>query len=167
MIINDFSMHNQNLAEHQTRMYYEQYYLYSRKLLVLDDLNKLLDAVAGELIDHGFPSAYLVLYEDPKPYKYPDPAPQYSRLIMAYQEKKRIESNESGLRFLTESILPDKIWQDCFTEPGNNFYCIIESLNLDEKQIGYIIFGISGRMNDLTYWLKNVISNALLRILNY
>ena len=40
MIIDDFTMHKQNLTEYQTRMYYEQYFLFSRKLLVQNDLEK-------------------------------------------------------------------------------------------------------------------------------
>ena len=39
----------------------------------------------GDLLPRlDVPSAYLALYEDPQPYEYPQPAPEWSRLMLAY-----------------------------------------------------------------------------------
>ena len=167
LLINYFSMHKQAFAKFQIMTDYEKYFLFSSRILSSSNREELLNVMAKELSANHFPFAYLVLYENPKPYKYPDPAPLYSHLVMAYTEKGRIKLDESGIRFLTEKILPDNIWREYFSASENSNYCIIESLALDRKQIRYIIFGISGQPNEITYWLKNVISNSLQRAIYY
>ena len=161
LFIDDFIMHNQALSIFHTRKQYEDYRLFSRGLLSTLDLKKLLNILFKELSRNNIPYAYLVIYEKPGAYKYPDPIAKWSRLIMAYSEKERIDMDESGIRFRTKNILPEKIWQEYFTFMKNNYYCIIESLSFEGKQMGYMVFGVSGKPSDFTYWLKNIISISL------
>ena len=167
LFINDYSLHNQSMTIFQNRIHYEDYRLFSQKLLSTFELKELLEVMVKELSGNRIPFAYLVLYENPKPYKYPGPIPRWSRLVMAYTENGRIEINEAGLHFQTKHFLPDNIWQNYFIALKNNYFCIVESLAIEGQQLGYMVLGLSGKLTAVSYWLKNVVSISLQGALNY
>ena len=52
-------------------------------LITAFDLEELMNGLAEKLPGLGIPSCYLALYENPQPYEYPQPAPEWSRLMLA------------------------------------------------------------------------------------
>src|SRR5690606_26723706 len=58
-------------------------------LITTFDLNRLMDVLAEHLPKLGIPSCYLSIYEEPRRYHFPDPAPEWSRLVLAYDERGR------------------------------------------------------------------------------
>jgi DNA-binding LacI/PurR family transcriptional regulator len=53
-------------------------------LITTFDVKDLMGVLVDGLPRLDIPSAYLSLYEDAQPYTYPEPAPEWSRLILAY-----------------------------------------------------------------------------------
>ena len=89
------------------------------------DMNQLMDTVARELPRLGIPSCYLALYEDPQ-----TPA-AWSRLIMAYNEKGRVELEPDGVRFKSCELLPDDLW------PREKQFCwVVEPLYFQKNSVG-------------------------------
>ncbi|MDO8835463.1 MAG: hypothetical protein Q7V01_07695, partial [Vicinamibacterales bacterium] len=59
-------------------------------LLETIDVASLMDALAAGLPALGIASCYLSLYASPTPYRYPGPAPEWSRLMLAYRDHSRM-----------------------------------------------------------------------------
>ena len=118
---------------------------------------ELMDVIARDLPKLGIPSCYLVLYQDPPayPYTYPQPAPEWSRLILAYNEHGRMELEQEGRLFRTRQLVPEGVL------PQDRSYCmIVQSLYWNEKQFGFILFE-AGPHEDIYNVLRAQISNAL------
>lgn len=90
----------------QTEIYTQRLHSVGATLITTFDLRGLMDVLAAELPKLGIPSCYLALYEDPQSYCYPQPAPEWSRLILAYAENGRIPLDSAGQRFATRDLLP-------------------------------------------------------------
>ena len=78
------------------------------------DLNDLADILARELPRLGISRGYLSLYENPQPYQYPQPVPEWSRLVLAYDERspagsRGLSLEAGGRRFPSRQLVPPDI----------------------------------------------------------
>ncbi|MDY0091972.1 MAG: sigma 54-interacting transcriptional regulator [Candidatus Vecturithrix sp.] len=126
-------------------------------LLITFHIEELMDVLAAELPRVNIPACYLALYEEPQPYRYPQRPPEWSRLVVAYDENGRIALPAGGQRFRSSRILPDPLF--CRESP---YALDVWPLYFREAQLGFIIFDIKTSQNRSIYnTLRKQISNAL------
>jgi DNA-binding LacI/PurR family transcriptional regulator/anti-anti-sigma regulatory factor len=125
-------------------------------LITTFDMGQLMDVLAEGLPRLGIPCAYLSLYEDPQPYKYPQPAPEWSRLMLAYDEKGRVDLEAGGRRFPSRQLLPQGLWPQ-----GRRYSFLVEPLYFRENQLGFALFEVGPRDGTVYEVLRGQISNAL------
>jgi PAS domain S-box-containing protein len=128
----------------------------SVSLLTTLDINTVMDTLVNELPGLGIPSCYLSLFENPRPYQYPDPAPEWARLILAYGPQGRIPLESSGQRFPTRQLIPDELWPQ---DRACSF--VLLSLHFQEEQIGLLVFESGSRKGRMYETLRMEISSAL------
>jgi putative methionine-R-sulfoxide reductase with GAF domain len=105
-------------------------------LATASTIAQLTDGLVQELVRLDIPRCYLALYEGPQPYKYPKPAPEWSRLVLAYDDAGgRAELEVGGRRFPTRQLLPEGIL------PQDKRYSLIaKPLFFGESQWGFALF---------------------------
>jgi signal transduction histidine kinase/DNA-binding LacI/PurR family transcriptional regulator len=120
-----------------------------RNLASTFDIWKLADILIEALPRLGIRECYLSLYEAPAAYRYPDPAPEWSRLVLAYEGLEDRRFGREGLRFRTGEIIPAQIGRR-----GEAKNLLVLPLHFEERQIGFIVFGAeAGLLNGTTYSL--------------
>ncbi|MBN1889045.1 MAG: substrate-binding domain-containing protein [Thermoflexales bacterium] len=132
-----------------------------QRLLSTLNIADLMDALAEDLPRLGIRSAYLSLYQDPPAYEFPQPVPQWSRLILAYNSQGRSVLPPEGLRFPTQELLPQDF---CMFAEARGM--VVEPLYFQREQIGFALFEI-GAKDDVAYeilrrYLSNTLQGALL-----
>jgi rsbT co-antagonist protein RsbR len=128
----------------------------SLSLLTTLDINTLMDTLVHELPGLGIPSCYLSLFEDPQLYQYPDPAPEWARLILAYGPQGRVPLELPGQRFPARQLIPDELWPQ---DRACGF--VLLSLYLQEKQMGFVLFESGARRGRMYETLRTQIGSAL------
>jgi PAS domain S-box-containing protein len=128
----------------------------SQRLITAMNVDKLVDVLAEELPGLGISSCYLSLFEDPSSYKFPDSAPEWAHLILAYDEQGRKSIESGGKRFQAQRIVPDELWP---TNTNVNF--VVQALFVQEIPLGFIVFEGSSRDGSLLEALRVQISSAL------
>lgn len=127
-----------------------------RALISCVDLAEITDILAARLPQLGIRRCYLALYENPPAFEYPQRAPEWSRLHLAYTETERLDLPAEGLRFPTCQFLP----QDAL--PQHERYTLIaEALYFRQTQIGFIVFDYGARDVQIYTMLQSQISSAL------
>jgi len=114
------------------------------------DLTGLLDAIAWELPRIGIKACYLSLYENPGV-----PA-GWSRLILAYDEKGRIELPPEGKRFPSYQLTPDGILQR-----KRGYGIVVEALYSKEEQLGFVLLEVDPPKTSVCGVLRRLLSSAL------
>ncbi len=100
-------------------------------------------------------SAWLSLYEDPAPYRFPEAAPEWSRLVLAIKDGVRVPLPEGGVRFRSKSLAPDGFLP---SEPG----CFaVEPIRFHSDQIGFIVMAAAAGRGKLYSALSAEISAGL------
>jgi anti-anti-sigma regulatory factor len=112
--------------------------------------------LAERLPGLGIPSCYLALYENPQPYVYLQPAPEWSRLMLAYTDQGRIALEPEGRRFRSHEILPEDV-----LPAGRQFNLVMEPLYFQKNQLGFIVFEARSRNGAMYAALRTDISSAL------
>ena len=120
------------------------------QLISTFDVQKLLETLEYELPGLHIPACYLALYERPE-------APtEWARLIMAYNERGRIELPPDGFRFLSNDVLPEKFL------PGTRRYTmVVESLYHHQDQLGFVVFEAGPVDGSVYAALRDLLSSAL------
>jgi PAS domain S-box-containing protein len=114
------------------------------------DIEQLMNVIARELPHLGIPSCHLSLYEDPQ-----SPA-EWSRLILAYNDKGRLELEPGGQRFRSCTLVPaGMLPQD---RPCS---FVVESLHFQENHLGFVLFEVGPRDGAIYETLQGQISSAL------
>jgi PAS domain S-box-containing protein len=137
-------------------------------LITTLDLADSLDVLAEGLPRVGIPSAYLALYEDPQPYAYPQSAPGWSRLMLAYDEANtsgsegdskgttRVDLGVEGRRFPSHRLVPEDLL------PQDRQYClVVRPLFFQQNQIGFVLFEAGTRELATCEMLSTQISSTL------
>ncbi|MBN1889619.1 MAG: substrate-binding domain-containing protein, partial [Thermoflexales bacterium] len=125
-------------------------------LITTFDVGELMDTLAQNLPGVGIPSCYLSLYEAPPPYQYPQPAPEWSWLILAYNKKGHIELETGGQRFRSRELMLKKLWPQ-----DRPFSFVVESLYFQESQLGFVLFEVGPREGATYKALCTQISSAV------
>jgi serine phosphatase RsbU (regulator of sigma subunit)/putative methionine-R-sulfoxide reductase with GAF domain len=128
----------------------------SASLLTTLDINTVTDTLSNELPGLGIPSGYLSLFEDPRPYQYPDPAPEWARLVLAYGPQGRTPLESPGQRFPTGQLIPDELWP---RDRACSF--VLMPLHFQQEQIGFALFESGSRRGRVYETLQTQISSAL------
>ena len=145
-------------ADRQVQMYYrlqaeqlvDTLSEVSQELITTFDLAALMDMLAWRLPRLNINSCYLALYESEQM------PPEWSRLILAYIDKKRIELSRHGDRFRSYQLAPDGLL------PQEKRYTMaVFPLFFQERQIGFVLFEIKQRMGRVYELLRAQISSAL------
>jgi GAF domain-containing protein len=128
----------------------------SSDLIATFEVERLMDVLAKGLPKLGIPSCYLALYEDPQPYQYPQPAPEWSRLILAYNEEGRVALEPEGRRFSTQHLVPEGML------PTHRRYTIVlQPLYFQDIQIGFVLFEVGPQDWSVYEVLRGEIASAL------
>ena len=127
----------------------------SQDLITTFDVAGLMDILAESLPRLDFPSGYLALYEMPQPYQYPQPDLGWSRLVLAYDERGRVELEADGRRFPSCQLLPAGMW------PDRQFSFMVEPLYFRDDQLGFALFEMGPHTGSLYEALRGQISSAL------
>jgi DNA-binding LacI/PurR family transcriptional regulator/GAF domain-containing protein len=125
-------------------------------LITTFDLDELIDMLAEKLPGLGIPGCYVSLYEQPRPYKYLDPAPEWSRLLLAYREGGRVEVEPEGWRFPSQQLVPEELWPQ-----DRVFSLVVEPLYFQTEQIGFVLFEVGPAEGGMYEALRGQISSAL------
>ena len=128
----------------------------SQTLITTFDVANLIAVLAEGLPDLGIPECYLVLYESPQPYSYPDPAPEWSRLMLAYAEGRYLSIEAEGRRFPSWQLVPPDV-----LSPEKRVNLLVKPLYFRETQIGIAFFAPGPREGKIYEALRSQISNAL------
>jgi DNA-binding LacI/PurR family transcriptional regulator/signal transduction histidine kinase len=101
-------------------------------LIATFDLDKVMDQLAQELPRLGIRRCYLALYEG-------DEAPsEWSRLLLAYDERRRVALEKGGRRFRSKLLVPSDLLS---TERQT---IAVYALYFQDHQQGFIVFDVTG-----------------------
>jgi PAS domain S-box-containing protein len=125
-------------------------------LITTFEVERLVDVLAEGLPTLGIPSCYLALYEDPQPYLYPQLAPEWSRLILAYDEDGRVALESGGKRFFTRHILPQGMLL-----AHRRYTMVLQPLYFQDAQIGFVLFEVGPQDWSVYEVLRGEIASAL------
>ena len=136
-------------------------------LITAFDTEELMRTLAKALPRVGIPSAFLSCYEDPQPYAYPTPAPEWSRLALAYAAAGNAQAGEAragfahvereGPRFPTRQLLPES-----YGLPEDRAYVgVVEPLYFREQQLGLLLLEVGPKESVVYDGLRGQISSAL------
>ena len=140
--------------------------IFGQVLMTTFDFATLLDIIAEGMAELGIPACYLALYENPQPYEYPRPAPEWSRLVLAYHETESPLSALHGdadtveQRFRSNMLLPIELW------PRDRRYTwIVEPLYFQNDQLGFAILEMGSAEGPVYEIVREQISSALKSVL--
>ncbi|HQE91221.1 MAG TPA: substrate-binding domain-containing protein [Anaerolineae bacterium] len=125
-------------------------------LLNTFDIQGLIDTLARSLPDLDIPGCYLVLYEAPQPYRYPQSPPEWARLVLAYSEQGSVNLGAEGYRFPTRQLLPVEMLPS-----ARRYSLVVEPLFFQNSQIGFVLFEMGPREADVYDTLRVQMSSAL------
>ena len=122
----------------------------SQSIITTSELTGLVDVIARELPQLGISSAHLSLYEGK------DRPPEWSRLILAYDEKGPVELEAGGRRFLSRRLAPDGL-----LPRDRQYNIVVEPLYSREQQYGLALFEVGPQDGVVYETLRGQISSAL------
>jgi PAS domain S-box-containing protein len=147
-------------AKHQAQLLRE----IGAKLITTFDVEQLMNILAKILPGLGITSCYLALYEAesetdparPGPDVSLPPAPEWSRLMLAYNDHGRVALEPGGRRFHSCELAPaDVLPQD------RQYSLVLEPLYFQEQQIGFVLFETGPHEGSVYEALRVQISSAL------
>jgi PAS domain S-box-containing protein len=119
-------------------------------LITTFDIDKLVDVLAQELPRLGIPGCYISLYENPH-----QPAGQ-AKLILAYDERGRLEPQIGDRRFAAPLLIPSEILPQ-----ERRYSYVVEALYFREEQLGFVLFEEGTQRGRIYYMLREQLSSAL------
>lgn len=118
-------------------------------LITAFDVDKLAGVLTERLPDLGIASCYLALYDNPA-------APlEWSRLVLAYDERGRADLGEMGRRFPSRQLIPPELL------PARRASLLVEPLHFQAEPLGFVVFEVGPRDGDIYEVLRGHISSAL------
>ncbi|MGC9396142.1 MAG: substrate-binding domain-containing protein [Anaerolineae bacterium] len=140
--------------------------IFGQVLVTTFDFATLLNIIAERMPELGIPACYLALYEEPQPYAYPQSAPEWSRLVLAYHQTQspraapRVEVDTVERRFRSHRLLPPELW------PRDRRYTwIVEPLYFQNDQLGFAILEMGSAESPVYEIVREQISSALKSVL--
>jgi len=135
--------------------------LFGEALATTFDMDTLLHIVAARMPQLGIPSCYLALYENPQPYEYPQPAPEWAYLVLAYGETttppliRADKSADDAWRFPSQLLPPGILPQE------RRYTMVVEPLYFQRDQIGFALLEMGPPEGQLYEIVREQISSAL------
>jgi PAS domain S-box-containing protein len=126
------------------------------RLITTFEVEALMDILAEELPRLDILACYLALYEDPQPYAYPQSAPEWSQLMLAYDDQRRISLEPNGRRFSSCHLVPEDVLPQV-----KRYDMVVMPLYFREYQIGFVLFEATPREGIIYHALRTEISSAL------
>ncbi len=126
------------------------------ELVTTFDVGELMQALTRGLPKLGIPGAYVALYEAPRAYRYPDPAPEWSRLVLAYDERGCPDLGPDGMRFRSRELVPKALWPQ-----DKPFNFVVEPLYFQDHPLGFVLFQVGPRDGRTYEELRALMSTAL------
>ncbi len=136
--------------------------IFGQALVTTFDVGTLLHIVAERMGQLGIPSCYIALYENPQPYEYPQPAPEWAQLVLAYRENKAqysigADKPEAGAwHFRSWQVLPPGMLPQ-----DRRYTMVIEPLYFQNDQIGFALLEMGPHEGTVYEILREQISSAL------
>jgi archaellum component FlaC len=125
-------------------------------LITAFDVGDLMKVLTDGLPRLNIKSAYLSLYEDPQVYEYPQPVPEWSRLMLAFDERGYVTVGDEGRRFPSRRLVPAGILSQ-----ERRHTVVVEPLYFQGQQLGFVLLE-AGLENGMTCEsLRAQISSAL------
>ena len=124
-------------------------------------LTEVLNKIATEIPKMNFSYIYIVLYENSKPYHYPGPGPEWSRLVLAYTPDGCSYFQDKNIRFQTKDLLPAEFMDRIMQSDDDRFSFLVQALKFELNQIGYVILSIDEELATTAHWLRHSISSLL------
>lgn len=154
--VESLAMQRQEIARSRLQERKDKEMAFGLELISHFDVESIATTLAAGLPGLGVERAYVALFEDPRPYRYPDPAPEWSRLVFAMDERGRLSLPEGGLRFPSHRIAPDEIcrWD------GRNILTV-HGLRYRDRQLGFAVFDASRASGVFFESLAAQVSSAL------
>jgi len=122
----------------------------SQALITTLDMQELIEVLAERLPQLGIPSGYLSLYEDPqKP-------TEWSRLLLAYNDRGRIPLEPEGRRFPSRQLAPEGMLSQ-----ERRYTFVVEPLYFRDQQLGFALLKVGPREGYIYDALRGQISGAL------
>jgi signal transduction histidine kinase/DNA-binding LacI/PurR family transcriptional regulator/AraC-like DNA-binding protein len=118
------------------------------------EVPQLMNLLAQELPQLGFPRCYLSLYEDPRK------PTEWSRLVLAYDEAGRVELGSGGRRFPSRQLVPDGLLSS-----EKQYHLIVEPLYFQEEQLGFLLLEGRSLRENIHGLLRDRINSALKGVL--
>ncbi|MBN1217992.1 MAG: substrate-binding domain-containing protein [Anaerolineae bacterium] len=124
-------------------------------LMTTFDVTESVEVLAQDLPRLGIPSCYLSLYENPAV-----PA-EWSKLLLAYSQKGRLELDSAGQRFPSRQLVPEAILRERNNQTEQPYRLIAEPLYFRDNQLGFVLFEVGPREGVIYDALQTEISSAL------
>ena len=158
--IGEITEHIQIARRFQEKRQQRRLQAFKAALSTTFNVQGVLDVIRQSLPRLKIPGCYLAVYDskvtDNHSYRFPDPIPDWSRLILAYGDDTRTLTDSEGVRFPSQRLLPEHIL------PQERRYAMVaESLYFREEQIGFVLFEVGPCDGKLYEVLRLQISNAL------
>ncbi len=136
--------------------------LLGQALVTTFDVETLVHIVAERITQLGIPSCYIALYENPQPYTYPQPAPEWAQLILACRGTEiqcAAAPDPTGgdvWRFRSAQLLPaGMVPQD------RRYSIVVEPLYFQDDQIGFALLEMGPHEGVVYELVREQISSAL------
>ena len=124
----------------------------TRDLITTFDVDNLMSVISGALPDLGIPECYVGIYEDIQNIG------GATRLILKYEDGKRIELDDTEQRFASPQILIRNLLSE-----ERQHVLVMESLHFRDECFGFVIFGIGDSLDQINLHisLRESISGGL------
>jgi PAS domain S-box-containing protein len=128
----------------------------SQTLITTFHVDQLMDVLAERLPQLGIKSGYLCLYnlssESPDIVR----IPEWSRLVLAYHDQRRLELSVEGQLFRSQQILPEGMLSQT-----RRYEMTVIPLYFQEHQLGFVLFEAELQEGMIYEVLRGEISSAL------
>lgn len=125
----------------------------SQALVTTFNVEELAGVLARDLPRLGIERCYLSLYENPQ-----QPTGQ-ARLILAFDERGRIESKLDARTFSADQLIPPALLAQ--QEDAKPYSLVLQPLYFQEEQIGFVLFEVGPMDGSIYEVLRGQISSSL------
>jgi DNA-binding LacI/PurR family transcriptional regulator len=143
-----------------SKLHLNKMQLLNYKLASSYEIEDIINNIHSGLQDLNITKYFIVLYETYIDFKFGEAPPEYSFLKLAYDRNLKIEKVNIQNKFETKKLLPEE-----FLQTIDNSNLVIYSLNVKNKNLGYIILDYTNIDPKLYKMLAENISNALNNLL--
>jgi serine phosphatase RsbU (regulator of sigma subunit)/DNA-binding LacI/PurR family transcriptional regulator len=128
----------------------------SQTLITTFHVDQLMNVLAERLPLLGIREGYLCLYDRPPKAEDIGGIPEWSRLVLAYYDQRRLELNAGGRPFRSQQLLPEGMLPQ-----ARHYEMTVIPLYFQERQLGFAVFEARFPEGSMYEVLRGEISSAL------